>query len=84
MSAVAQLTPPTSECICGALATHAGIGLPVVSEIVTDRTLDIANRLRFACAHMPPNELLALAMRMAIIEVKYACAWEPRAELPGV
>jgi hypothetical protein len=38
---------------------------------IDDRTLDIANRLRFVCAEMPPDELLALARRMAAVELKY-------------
>jgi hypothetical protein len=72
---------PASGCICATLTGRAG--LPALSELVTDRTMDIANRLRFVCAHLPPGELLELAMRMAIIEVKYACVWTPRAELTG-
>jgi hypothetical protein len=36
------------------------------------RTLDIANRLRFVCAAMPDDELIALACRMAVVEDKYA------------
>lgn len=42
------------------------------SERVEERTLDIANRLRFVCSEMPPDELLELARRMAVIEIKYA------------
>jgi hypothetical protein len=72
---------PGTGCICATLTGRAG--LPVLSELVTDRTLDIANRLRFVCAHLPSEELLELAMRMAIIEVKYAREWTPRAELTG-
>jgi hypothetical protein len=36
------------------------------------RTIDIANRLRFVCADLDPDELLALATRMAMVEVKYS------------
>jgi hypothetical protein len=36
------------------------------------RTMDIANRLRFVCASMPDDELIALACRMAVVEEKYA------------
>jgi hypothetical protein len=40
-------------------------------ERIDDRALDIANRLRFACAELPPEELLALALQMAAVELKY-------------
>jgi hypothetical protein len=59
-------------------ATHAFIPraysphAPSASERVEERTLDIANRLRFVCSEMEPEELLALARRMAIVEIKYA------------
>jgi hypothetical protein len=72
------------DCICAALVGRAGVTMPVLSQRVTDRTLDIANRLRFVCAHMSPQELIELATRMAIIEVKYACGWEPSAQGMGV
>jgi len=36
------------------------------------RTMEIANRLRFVCAAMPDDELIALACRMAVVEEKYA------------
>jgi hypothetical protein len=45
---------------------------PTVDQRVEARTLDIANRLRFVCSHLPDDELLDLATRMAIIEVKYS------------
>jgi hypothetical protein len=35
------------------------------------RTVDVANRLRFVCAHMQPEELLLLASRIAAVELKY-------------
>jgi len=47
-------------------------GNPSVDQRVEARTLDIANRLRFVCSHLPDDELLDLATRMAIVEVKYA------------
>ena len=71
---------PANGCICAALTARAGVTLPVLSQQVTDRTLDIANRLRFVCAHLSSSELLELATRMAIIEVKYACGWQPPVE----
>jgi hypothetical protein len=71
---------PTGGCLCVSLA-RAGASMPVLSQHVMDRTLDIANRLRFVCAHLPSSELLELATRMAIVEVKYACGWESVAEL---
>jgi hypothetical protein len=71
-------------CICAALVGRAGVTMPVLSAHVTDRTLDIANRLRFVCAHMSSAELIELATRMAIVEVKYACGWTPPADLANV
>jgi hypothetical protein len=71
-------------CICAALVGRAGVTLPVLSQHVTERTLDIANRLRFVCAHLSSQELIELAARMAIVEVKYACGWKPGAELSSV
>jgi hypothetical protein len=47
-------------------------GNPTLDQRVEARTLDIANRLRFVCSHLPDDELLDLATRMAIIEVKYS------------
>jgi hypothetical protein len=38
------------------------------------RTVDVANRLRFVCAHMQAEELLVLASRIAAVELKYAAA----------
>jgi hypothetical protein len=38
---------------------------------IDDRAIDIANRLRFVCGHMPPEELIALARQMATMELKY-------------
>jgi hypothetical protein len=75
---------PAGGCICAALTARAGVSLPELSQQVTDRTLDIANRLRFVCAHLSSAELIELATRMAIIEVKYACGYAPDAELTGI
>lgn len=69
------------ECICARLSRRQGVSLPELSGRIVDRTLDIANRLRFACAHMHESELLDLAHRMAVIEVKYASA-PARADVP--
>lgn len=71
---------PASGCICATLIARVGVSLPVLSQQVTDRTLEIANRLRFVCAHLPASELIELATRMAIIEIKYACGLQPVAE----
>jgi hypothetical protein len=70
-----------SGCMCATLASRLSISQPALSDRVMDRTLDIANRLRFVCAHLPPEELIELATRMAIIEVKYACVDDEQAEL---
>jgi hypothetical protein len=75
---------PATGCICAALTARVGVTLPVLSQQVTDRTMDIANRLRFVCGHLSSDELIELATRMAIIEVKYACGWEPSGGLAGV
>jgi hypothetical protein len=68
-------------CVCATLASRLSLSLPALSDRVVDRALDIANRLRFVCAHMSSEELIELATRMAIVELKYACAEEPHAEL---
>ncbi len=46
--------------------------MPSLSDRIDDRTIDIANRLRFACAALTSDELLALARRMATLELKYS------------
>jgi hypothetical protein len=62
----------TAECINTFMAGRHGLGAPSIDERVEARTIDIANRLRFVCGHLPDDELLDLAMRMAIVEVKYS------------
>ena len=54
------------------MAPRPARGTPTVDQRVEARTLDIANRLRFVCGHLPDDELLDLATRMAIVEVKYS------------
>ena len=61
-----------AECTHSFMAPRPARGAPTVDERVEARTLDIANRLRFVCGHLPDDELLDLATRMAIVEVKYA------------
>lgn len=61
-----------AECTHSFMATRPTRGTPSVDQRVEARTLDIANRLRFVCSHLPDDELLDLATRMAIVEVKYA------------
>jgi hypothetical protein len=41
------------------------------AQHIDDRAINIANRLRFVCGHMPPDELIALARQMATMELKY-------------
>ena len=66
-------TPRTrADCTNSFMAPRLARGTPTVDQRVEARTLDIANRLRFVCSHLPDDELLDLATRMAIIEVKYA------------
>lgn len=60
-----------AECT-NSFMTLPARGNPTVDQRVEARTLDIANRLRFVCSHLPDDELLDLATRMAIIEVKYS------------
>ena len=64
-----------AECTNSFMAPPAR-GAPSLDQRVEARTLDIANRLRFVCGHLPDDELLDLATRMAIVEVKYAGAKE--------
>ena len=52
--------------------TSRGRRPPSLDERIDDRTIDIANRLRFVCAALPPEELLALARRMATVELTYS------------
>jgi len=61
-----------AECTASFMAPRAARGNPSIDQRVEARTLDIANRLRFVCGHLPDDELLDLATRMAIVEVKYA------------
>ena len=61
-----------ADCTNSFMATRSARGTPTIDERVEARTLDIANRLRFVCSHLPDDELLDLATRMAIVEVKYA------------
>jgi hypothetical protein len=66
-------TPRTrAECNNTFMAPRPSRGTPTLDQRVEARTLDIANRLRFVCSHLPDDELLDLATRMAIVEVKYA------------
>lgn len=44
---------------------------PAVTDRVRALALDILHRLRPVCANMPDAELLALATRMATVELKY-------------
>jgi len=61
-----------ADCTASFMAPRSSRGAPSIDERVEARTLDIANRLRFVCSHLPDDELLDLATRMAIVEVKYA------------
>ena len=60
-----------AECT-NSFMTQRPRGVQSIDQRVEARTLDIANRLRFVCSHLPDDELLDLATRMAIVEVKYA------------
>jgi len=61
-----------AECTNSFMAPRTSRSAPSIDERVQARTLDIANRLRFVCGHLPDDELLDLATRMAIVEVKYS------------
>lgn len=66
-------TPRTrAECTNSFMAPRPSRSAPTLDQRVEARTLDIANRLRFVCGHLSDDELLDLATRMAIVEVKYA------------
>lgn len=59
---------------CGGLAATTRCGSAYdasVPDRVRALALDIAHRLRPVCAHMPHEELSALSMRMALVELKY-------------
>jgi hypothetical protein len=61
-----------AECTNSFMAPRPSRSAPSLDERVEARTLDIANRLRFVCSPLPDDELLDLATRMAVVEVKYA------------
>jgi hypothetical protein len=61
-----------AECTHSFMAPRPSRSVPSTDQRVEARTLDIANRLRFVCGHLPDDELLDLATRMAIVEVKYS------------
>jgi hypothetical protein len=61
-----------AECTLSFMVPRQPREAPSLDQRVEARTLDIANRLRFVCSHLPDDELLDLATRMAIVEVKYA------------
>ena len=61
-----------AECTNSFMAPRPSRSAPSLDQRVEARTLDIANRLRFVCGHLPDDELLDLATRMAIVEVKYS------------
>ncbi len=44
---------------------------PPVDARLQSCALDIANRLRFVCGHLEPDELIELATRIASVELKY-------------
>jgi hypothetical protein len=44
---------------------------PVIPDRVRALALDILHRIRPVCAHMPDDELLALATRMATVELRH-------------
>jgi hypothetical protein len=52
----------------------------VISNRARALALDILHRVRPVCAHMPDDELLALATRMALVELHYfECESKPLA-----
>lgn len=61
-----------AECTATFMSGRHGLTMPSLADRVQERTLDIANRLRFACAHMSGEDLLELATKMAVVEIKYA------------
>lgn len=70
----------TAECTNTFMTGRHGLTLPSLADRVQERTLDIANRLRFVCAHLASEELLELATKMAIVEIKYAGGSELHAQ----
>ena len=53
-------------------STPSAHAQPSRANRIGARTMEIANRLRFVCASMPDDALIALACRMAVVEDKYA------------
>jgi hypothetical protein len=68
------------ECAHTFLSGKHGLSMPSQEDRLQARTLDIANRLRFVCAHMPSDELLDLAGRMAYVELKYSGGLDPQVQ----
>jgi hypothetical protein len=71
-------------CVCATIASRLSISPSTLSDRVVDRALEIANRLRFVCADMAPEELIELATQMALVELKYACVEDAHVELECV
>jgi hypothetical protein len=74
MSATGTQAPPHAEAqrAHDLYSTPPEHARPSRANRIGARTMEIANRLRFVCASMPDDELIALACRMAVIEEKYA------------
>jgi hypothetical protein len=53
-------------------AGTAWVEPPAMDPVLQSRALDIANRLRFVCGHLEPDEMIELALRIAAVEIKYA------------
>jgi len=59
------------DCVSSFVSGSHELVFPTTRDRLSARTLDIANRLRFVCAELDPDNLLALATQMAIVELKY-------------
>lgn len=57
---------PRSCALCGDEPEE-----PAIPDRVRALALDILHRIRPVCAHMPDDELLALATQMATVELRH-------------
>jgi hypothetical protein len=68
-----RVSPTRAEALHAFLPkARRGRRPPSRSDRIDERTIDIANRLRFVCAALTSEELLALARRMATLELAYS------------
>lgn len=69
----AHRRPPCAHCATPDDAGHseANRATPLMPDRTRALAIDIAHRLRQVCSHMPDDELLELATRIATVELRY-------------